>query len=83
MVQQQLFNLTPKAFANYSLGQRPRERHLEISRTLKAFDEKLALHFANTFSVLGLHHSLFPEALPQARIGERLRRNFVIDSSSI
>jgi hypothetical protein len=73
-------NLTPKAFANSSLGQRPRETHLEISRTLKAFAN---VNLRQRFQRFGDSSLTIPGALPQVRIGERLRRKFVNDLSSI
>jgi hypothetical protein len=51
------WRLTPKAFANSSLGQRPRVPHCGILKNAEGVRPRLALHLANAFSVLGLHDS--------------------------
>ena len=62
---------TPKAFANSSLGQRPKER-----RTIEDVNaESVREYCANAFGVQIRLEPHFPGALLQAGIRKRLRRN--------
>jgi hypothetical protein len=80
---QPVANLTPKAFANSSLGQRPRGKAVRNLKNAEGVREMLATHICQRFQRFGRSSLTIPGALPQARIGERLRRKFVTDASRI
>jgi hypothetical protein len=61
-------------------GSAPGLQHRKYFPTLKAFPKTVSRVFANAFSVEELR-SPQPGALPQAEIGERLRRKPVTKSS--
>jgi len=59
-------SLTPKAFANSSLGQRPRETSSRNHWNAEGVRETPTHIFANAFSVLETSSLAIPGALPQA-----------------